>query len=239
MRVAARARTSAGRCARRRSRVRARAVPGGAEHGAPARADLALPPAGALLHRAAEDAAHRGRDHRDPALGTGEPRDRRRSLLHRLRVRPRPGLARCGARNRRRGRRSGARAALRHQRLHPRARPVAERGRPLLGGLDRVSLAARSRRDVRLLRLAHAAARARRPDRARAVAPLGDRVASRGGRHRSGRRRAGDAPPDVQRSRATSSRSSRSPACPSGCFRSPASHSPRSSHSPSPPGREE
>ena len=71
---------------------------------------------------------------------------------------------------RRRGGR--ARAVLRDSRLAARARAVARGGRPLLGGLDRIRLAPRKRRDVRFPRLADAAARARRPGAALSRPPL-------------------------------------------------------------------
>ena len=80
---------AARRGARRRPRVRARTVPRRAEHGPPARPDLALPAALAARDREAEAVLGRGRDHRDPALGAGEPRARRSPVLRRVRLRAR------------------------------------------------------------------------------------------------------------------------------------------------------
>ena len=172
VRVAARARAAARRRARGRPRVRARAVPSRAEHRAPARPDLALPAARAALRRAPQARC-------SPPRRSPRSRSPGRSASRSARSRsssPTRSSAAAGCGDALPGTVGAVVAAelVQHFVIHgstARGRPVAERGRPLLRRLGRVRLEARARRDARLPRLAHAAPRARRPRRARAVAP--------------------------------------------------------------------
>ena len=237
VRVAARARAAARCRACGRSRVRARAVSSRAEHRAPARPDLALPPAGAALRRAP---AGRCSPPRRSPRSRSPGRSASRSARFRSSSPTRSSAAAgCGTHCPGRWARSSLRSScsIRDPRLDSRRRAVAERGRPLLRGLGRVSsrgtgTARRSSSSAGSRRCSRSSASSCSCARAGTGSPRSSRPASSSPSwSRSGRtcRRTG--------SRATSSRTSRWRGCPSGCFRSRVSPSPRCSRSPSPPGQ--
>ncbi len=157
--MAADARARPGGLARRRARVRARALPGRAVDRSPARADLDAAPTRALRCRAAADVACSGCTRLDSALRPGAPRPRRDPVRARLRARPAPASARSGC----------GRGGSRRRRPGLGAEPPRHGRAPLLGGRALLGHARRLRlprprrvRAVRLPRLAPSGRRGRR-----------------------------------------------------------------------------